>query len=380
MKKKEIKVHLDSRVCADGNARVLLYYGHERVPTGIWARSEKNGIVHGENETRKNRALGSYITEIEDLMFSGMEFREAAERVIPGLKRRATKGLHERFEEFRDTKEGGTYGIYNSAYKCLVKYTDDVPLDKVTPKWLEAYDKAMEADGISTNTRSIRMRCLRAVYNYCIDQEYTSNYPFRRFSVRQEATRKRNISIEDVKRLRDYPCEEHQTKYRDMWMLMLYLIGINPVDLFALTHDSVRNGYITYTRAKTHKRYAIKVEPEAQELLDRYRGSEHLLSLADEWSYKNFLHRMNVELKKIGTYERKGLGGKKVFTPLFPELSAYWARHSWATIAFEVGIPVDVIGRCLGHSDETHRTTMIYVDVSQAKVDDANRRVLDALL
>jgi integrase len=83
-------------------------------------------------------------------------------------------------------------------------------------------------------------------------------------------------------------------------------------------------------------------------------------------------------LKKIGAVERKGLGGKKIITPLFPKLSTYWARHTWATIAASLDIPKETIAHALGHGSTT--VTDIYIDFDMKKVDDANRKVLNYVL
>ena len=84
-------------------------------------------------------------------------------------------------------------------------------------------------------------------------------------------------------------------------------------------------------------------------------------------------------LKKIGKMERKGRGGKKEIKPEWPELSTYWARHSWATIARSIGVSIDDIALSLGHGDG-HDLTRIYLDEDLQKVDEANRRVLDWVL
>jgi integrase len=75
---------------------------------------------------------------------------------------------------------------------------------------------------------------------------------------------------------------------------------------------------------------------------------------------------------------REGRGGKKIFKPLFPELTTYWARHTWATIAASLDIPKETIAAALGHGGNT--VTDIYIDFDQRKVDDANRRVIDYVL
>ena len=177
--------------------------------------------------------------------------------------------------------------------------------------------------------------------------------------------------------MRDYKCEEYQERYRDIFMLMLYLIGINAVDLFNL--KQIINGRIKYHRAKTSKLYSIKVEPEAMEIIEKYRGKDWLINVLDEYgNYKDFLHRMGIGLKQIGPVIRTGLGGKKNREPIFPEISSYWARHTWATIAAELDIPKETISAALGHEIGSE-VKSIYINFDRKKIDEANRKVIDYL-
>lgn len=226
------------------------------------------------------------------------------------------------------------------------------------------------------NARNVHYRNIRAVFNDAIDDEITTAYPFRKFKLRTEPTRKRSLTVQQLRTLRDYPVEEWQRKYRDIFMLMFYLIGVNAVDLFNAPKDAVMNGRLEYVRSKTHKGYSIKIEPEAQEIIDRYAGEEHLLDIMDgHKNYKDWLHRMGIALKSIGSSTRSGKGGKKSVTPLFPDLSQYWCRHTWATLAAELDIPKETIAAGLGHGGNS--VTDIYIRYDYKKVDAANRRVID---
>lgn len=150
-----------------------------------------------------------------------------------------------------------------------------------------------------------------------------------------------------------------------MFKLIFFLIGINMVDLCGL--KEVNNVRIEYNRAKTHRLYSVKVEPEAMEIIDRYRGKTHLLDIMDRYGdYKDYMKRMNRELQRMGHVERVGLGGKKFITPLFPKLSTYWARHTWATIAAELDIPKETIAAALGHK-LGNTTTAIYINSARSK-------------
>jgi integrase len=61
---------------------------------------------------------------------------------------------------------------------------------------------------------------------------------------------------------------------------------------------------------------------------------------------------------------------------MFPSLTTYWARHSWATIAASLDVPDDTISLALGHSAR-NATTAMYIERDLRKVDAANRRIID---
>lgn len=254
--------------------------------------------------------------------------------------------------------------------------------DEISPKWLTKFDEYMIATGMSTNARSVYMRALRRLFNAALDDELIVHYPFRKFKIKQEETAKRSLTLDELRTLRDYPCEPHQEKYRDLFMLIFYLIGINTVDLFNL--KEVRNGRIEFRRSKTGRLFSIKVEPEAQVIIDKYRGNAYLLDILDAYAnYKDFAHRMNLNLQQIGPAkiieDKAGKLRKKERTPIFPKLSTYWARHTWATLAAELDIPDETISMALGHAG-SNRTTNIYINRNTKKVDEANRKVLDHVL
>lgn len=287
------------------------------------------------------------------------------------------------FQSFIDGKANkGTKGVYQHTLDRIRLFDHEVDkksFEDIDLKWLTAFE-AFCAQTASKNARNIHLRNIRAVFNNAIDYEITTAYPFRRFKIRPEATRKRSLTVEDLRELFAYPVEPYAEIYRDVFKLIFMLIGINCADIHALKAIT-KDGRIEYKRAKTGRLYSIKVEPEAMEIIEKYRGVNGLLCIADRWSdSRNFRHQINKALQRIGEVERKGRGGKKEIQSAFPKLTTYWARHSWATIAADLDIPDAVISQALGHSSDTNSTTAIYIKRNEKKVDEANRRVLDWVL
>ena len=286
-----------------------------------------------------------------------------------------------RFLKFAESKKESTREVYMHTYSRMVAFTEEegmrldaLHFEDITKEWLMKFDVFLSRTSPSKNARNIHLRNIRAVFNEAIDDEITTFYPFRRFKIRPVATAKRNLKVEELRQLFNYPCEVHAAKYLDMFKLMFMLIGINSIDLAHL--KELKDGRVEFHRSKTNRWYSIKVEPEAMEIIKRYKGQNWLVDILDHWrNHKDYTLKLNSVLKRIGEVKRVGLGGKKIYKPLFPNISTYWARHSWATIAASLDIPKDTIAHALGHGNNT--VTDIYIDFDQKKVDEANRRVLD---
>ncbi len=288
------------------------------------------------------------------------------------------------FKRCIDSKTNAGYKVSREyTYKTICEYcknADSLTFEDIDLKWLNSFDEWLIGKGLKQNSRNIHFKNIRTVINRAIDEELTDKYPFRRFKIRPEETRKRHLPIEELRKLFTCEVEDYQIIYRDMAKLIFMLCGINTVDLYNLKCVT-SDGRVEYRRAKTHRLYSIKVEPEAMEIIEKYRGKKNLLSIADRWgSHKDFTKWLNEALKKIGNVKRVGRGGKKEIKPFWPDISSYWMRHSWATIAYnDCDVSKDVISQALGHKSGVS-ITEIYLDKDQRKVDEANRRVLDWVL
>ena len=391
-----VKFYLDKRrQKKDGTYPIKLNVFHNKqimIATQLSAsEKEWNGneySVRAQNYKPRNIVARGIINKAETVIFTLEQQEKLKSTTDKALKKLIEDAISSKVEnqktflyyldEFVSKKTNqGTKSIYTTTRNKIEEYDSHCTFESMDKSWLENFETWM-AKTMKVNAYAIHLRNIRSVFNYAIDEEYTTLYPFRRFSIKKEETRKRSLTAEQLRLLRDYPCEEYQIRYRDMFMLMFYLIGVNAADLFNAKHSALVNGRFEYKRAKTGKLYSIKVEPEAQAIIEKYKGKDYLLNIMDDYgNYKDFLHRMGIGLKQIGETERKGLGGKKSRNPLFPDLSSYWARHTWATVAAELDVPKEVIAHALGHSWANSTTTDIYIRFDMKKVDEANRKVID---
>ena len=281
-----------------------------------------------------------------------------------------------------ECKSESTRRIYNDTIPKIEAFDKKASLlsfEDVTKGWIDSFEKHLiNKERLSTNTISIHLRNIRAVFNSAIDNEITNSYPFRKKKIKNAPTKKRALSIEQLRNLFNYDVEPFQRKYIDTFKLCFMLIGINIVDLCSLTQDNIIDGRLEYIRAKTGKKYSIKIEQEALDIINKYKGKNKLFSFAENVrNYRTFATALDKGLKGIGQKETRN--GKLIRHSAFKGLSIYWARHTWATIAANIDIPRETITAALGH-DYGSKTTAIYIDFDLKKVDEANRRVLDYVL
>ena len=394
------KFYLDTRKVLKGGQGFSLRINitHNRkiasYPLGIsltekqWnAQTEK--VVNHPQAMMYNKFIASRKIEVDTIILklqdegkasemTAIQIRDYIQSVINPKEEENTKPVEDEntvakvFERFISHKKNPrTKEIYETTRRRLKAYlTEEVyntlKFEDIDKEWLMEFDEFMALTAPSANSRAINMRNLRAVCNFAIDCDITTHYPFRRYTIKQEMTRKRNFDVETLRRIFNHPCaEEWQQKYLDFFKLTFMLIGINCVDLCGLKRIS--GGRVDYIRAKTHKPYSIKVEAEAHDIITKYSGEGYLLNFTESYAnYRHFYNNLCIGLRDI----RDQLG--------LEELTTYWARHSWATIAASLDIPKDTIAAALGHGGNT--VTDIYIEFDRRKIDEANRKVLDWVL
>lgn len=366
--------------------------------------AKKQRIIDAPNKLRLENYIKNKMMEIENAIMDLQTKGELTKQTATQIKNKVIAYLDpevnkkdlfiNRYIEYMNSRSAQrTREIYETTLKKMRSFdskVDTYSFEDISKDWLKRLDFELIKQGLRKNSRNIHFRNIRAVFNDAIDNEITTHYPMRTFDINPEQTEKRSLTIENLRTLFNYDVEPWQQKYLDYFKLTFYLIGINPADILSCTDDNVVEGRLLYRRKKTGRLYSIRIEPEALEIIKKYRGKERLVNFSEKMkSYKQFIGKANKGLKTIGPISKiKNLNKKpndfqkeyhKAYNGIFPSISLYWARHTWATIAFSIGIPEEIIAEALGHS-HGNRTTAIYIDKSVANIDAANRKVLDYVL
>lgn len=295
---------------------------------------------------------------------------------------------------------------YTSAINALVRFIgkEELNVNLITTEFLDSFKTFLNKEH-ETRTKKLiqqgkRVPSNRSLSLYLISikklfNEAKKKYnkkdknliliphsPFDDFVIpKQEATRKRAIPADIIKKVWKLPYKDMKKGYKatcrynlakDCFILSFCLMGVNSADLYNAT--KMEGNTITYYRTKTKDRrldnakMMVNIPVIIQPIIDKYRDKTGK-RLFDFYQYycdeKGFNKAINYGLKEIGSI----LG--------IDDLEYYAARHSWATIALnKVGIDKYIVHAALNHIDDSMKVTDIYIERDFVNENKANAKVV----
>jgi site-specific recombinase XerC len=334
-----------------------------------WTGTEYNKKEN--NYQAKNIRLRKILNEVELLLLSDDAFRltdrEIRDRVILLCtgKRREPYFVDWIKECCAELDKPGTRTRYMSVHTHIMEYDKTATFSTISQKWIRGFDLFMRDKGIANNSRAGYLTICGTLCNKAIQAERTDRNPFSSYKrPKHEQTRKRSVGMDRLAEIASKEfTDKKQERARDIFMLTFYLIGINMADLFGAKWEDIKDDRLEYRRAKTGRLYSVLIPAEAYRIIEKYKGREHVLYFAEEKnSANNTTNTINYMLKRA----------------FGDDLTMYWARHTWASVASDLDISKETISAALGHEIGC-TTTSIYIDYNIKKVDEANRLVIDAL-
>ncbi len=171
----------------------------------------------------------------------------------------------DQIDRFKSLDQIGTAQLYDLSIKSLKAFANAISgkeieklyFREITPNWLEKYEKYMlETNSRSTTTVSMYLRCLRAIFNNAIaDKDIESELlPFgkRKYLIPNYKKVKKALDKPQLKKLFEArPKNPEQEKAKDFWFLSFFCNGINLKDIALLRYENIKDGKLTFIRAKT---------------------------------------------------------------------------------------------------------------------------------
>lgn len=300
-------------------------------------------------------------------------------------KRYVSSYIRDRIEALRREGRHGSAQSLEYTLRVFLKFIghERLLLESLEPPLLLSFRNYLQKEGLSPNTVTFYLSKLRSVYNRSVLEGYVlrSDNPFGRIPLRTSKTPKRALNDETLRRVATADLSGRQAIARDLFMFSFYCRGMSFVDMAYLRQTDISDGVIHYRRHKTGQLFLVRILPQVQAIIDRYRnesapyvlpilaggdmapssagglaGQERALYERYCRSRSSYLHLLE------GLSRRLDLGTRLSFNA---------ARHTWASRARRKHISLSVISEGLGHT--TEKTTRIYLEeMDSSRIDAAN--------
>ncbi len=358
-----------------------------------WDRRLSNVVLPQHNDNREQ-----YLLEISDKIqmdikqflriignFEQHYYHYTTDDVIAEFKQNTEnclfpymEGVIANLKKLGKIRTSETYTTTLSSFKRF-RENRDLSLNDMDADIIISYETYLQNSGIQPNSSSFYMRILRAVYNRAVEKSLTINrYPFKHVYTGVDKTVKRAIPLKAIKQIKNLNLSFQPSLCfaRDMFLFSFYTRGMSFIDMAYLKKKDLSSGILSYRRRKTGQQLFIRWEKCMQEIVDKYNTSRsnYLLPIIrpfgemdERKQYIYAAHNINRSLKIIGN--KLGLN---------ISLTLYVARHSWASIAKSMNVPLSVISEGMGHDSEA--TTRIYLaSLDTMEIDKANSMILKSL-
>ena len=293
------------------------------------------------------------------------------------------------FFTFAEEIVGGKKGQSQKTYRCAVKSfkafvkKESMDISEISSALMRSWEAELQkkygknARAVSCYTACISFIHGQARLKYNDEESGAINIrnPFQFYKPpRQRPARHRDADYSLIQQMLNLR-KDLKSRERlgvDVFLISFALMGMNSPDLYSCS--APQKDILRYNRTKTRDRrddnaeMFVQIDPLVKDLLAEYRSTdrEFAFNFHEKYScYSVFGANVNIGLKKF--CDRIG----------YPEkVTLYWARHTWASTAYEIGISKSLINDGLCHVDRDMKVTDIYINKDWSLLWEANHKVL----
>lgn len=234
-------------------------------------------------------------------------------------------------------------GRYDAAHKLntyigrFIAYLgkNGIPVKDFDSLLIRNYRTWLENRNLGRNSISLYIRNLKRVYQLAVEEGLTKERrPFEGVDVSYHVKRqKTGLTLEEVKRLKQLDLSKMNASInfaRDIFLFSVYTQGMTADEIFHLTKDNIKDGYLTYTSKTTGRQETIQWSRLHQDIVDKYTkpNTPYLFPIITaedkqgQWrQHCATLHKINRNLKTIG----------KLIGLQYP-LNMTVAHHTWKSM------------------------------------------------
>lgn len=273
-----------------------------------------------------------------------------------GFKSRETVNLIEYVQRIIEDKKGSTRRRYAALLGILAGYCrPSMTLEDVNASWFTAFLSKLEKQRYARNTMAVYVATFRYIINQACREGLLSSNPIAGVKgVGYEETNRVYLTLDEVRRLADTPCDNDVTKRA---FLFGCLTGLRNCDIRSLTWADVhdQDGYtrIIFRQSKTKGQEYLDISSQATSLMgDKGSDGDAVFPLMSWHAVRQHL---------FAWVERAGINKHVTF---------HSSRHTFAVMMLGV-TDIYTVSKLLGHRELS--TTQVYAHV----LDKAKREAVD---
>lgn len=245
-----------------------------------------------------------------------------------------------------------TSNKYYRLCRYLREYTkqeckkDDIRLSAVSYGYLDGFNTYLQTAHRCHHNGAVNiLDCLRNFMLYCLRNEWIEKNPFKNYKLKEVAPPpKEHLSKKEIELLMEKPMPNLRLEnVRDIFAFCcltgLAFADVKELKCEHLTTDEQDNMWIRKPREKTAVMSTIPLLKQPKAILQKYAFDLHCMESGKLLPVPSN-QKMNAYMSEIATI--CGLNKK---------LTTHCARHTFACLAVEYGMPIDVLAKILGHTN-----------------------------
>lgn len=257
-------------------------------------------------------------------------------------------------------RAASSYTRQQQSRKCVASFLadnlqrSDIPLSELTSQFIHDYAFYLSTErSMRPGSVWLLTQMLKGVVARACQRRLLSGNPFADFHVSKNIRNREYLTEQELNRL--MACQPRQTSLRFARDLFVFaaLTGMSFVDIRNLRPADIThvNGeyWIQASRQKTRTAFMVRLVPAALDIVSSYCGSGE--TIFGPVVYRTLAAQMSRLMQCCG---------------ITKHITFHCARHTFAVMALNAGMPIESVSRILGHTNIA--TTQIYAKITMNKL------------
>ena len=244
---------------------------------------------------------------------------------------------------------------YVAAFLTDWMHVPDVQLSQLMPQFIHDFSVYLSTDrGLRGGTIWLACQLLKGVVTRAHVRGLLKWNPFGQFHIAKNIRPREYLTEEEIVMLMTHDFQKPELNFaRDIFVFAAFT-GLAFIDMKELKPSDVVtiNGatWIVSQRHKTHTPFQVKLLNIPLEITRRYHQEGQ--TIFPHMEYRTMAKRIHRVMDECGFSKH---------------ITLHCARHSFAVLALNKGVPIESVSRILGHTNIT--TTQIYAKITMQKLD-----------